>query len=454
MSRWEDQLNKHPIHDTLDWLESTVQKEVAEIDGAHVAEKRRLTKIIQAYRESLKTLDPELIPFNQLDSLNTGLRNPNVANQVNAYQQSGNVANLVELNNQVSNLLTQMSLLLNLSPRDSSQVHDQVRDLERLVDSTATSLTKKKEELSAAINKLIAAEKTTRQKFSELSSSIDQKRSEIDALASEWQSQFSTAQDSRSQEYNRWRETISSENSAKVSSAIDGYKKSLEESKDELNEKITQILKDGQEKHQSILELYQLTAGDSVAAGYLSSANSEKEQADNWRLISVSFIVLTVAWMLFAYFNTTTDKAYSLTPLKVPSAQVIKDSAPAETNEPTSQAVIQEPSISTSFPWFRLLVTFSLSGVLLWGSAYAAQQSTKHRNNEKRTRWFALEVKAIDPFISSLSEDQRNQLKRQLSEKIFGQFTNNMDDNTKVVDEHAFKTVANTISAILSKLPK
>lgn len=454
MSRWEDQLKGHAIHDTLDWLDNTAQKEIPELDGAHVAEKRRLTKVIQTYRESIQSLDPEVTPFNQLDSLNSGLRHQNIVNQVNAYQQSGNVANLVEINNLVSNQLTELSLLLSLSPTNSTQGQAHVIGLERLVDSLASSFTKKKEELGSAIDQLKSTEDSTRQKFKELSASVDQKRSEIDALAAEWQSQFSTAQDSRSQEYNRWRETISTENSAKVSSAIDEYRKTLEESKAELNKEIDKILEDGREKHQSILELHQLTAGDSVAAGYLSSANSEQEQADNWRLISIGFILLTVIWMLFAYFNNTSNNTYSVIHFEASSAQVGEEGAPTESNEPRTQVEVQKTPEPVEFPWQKLLVTFSLSGILLWGSAYAAQQSTKHRNNEKRTRWFALEVKAIDPFIASLNPEQRNELKRQLSEKMFGQFSNNTDDNTKVVDEHAFKTVADTISAILSKLPK
>src|SRR5690606_18584207 len=59
-----------------------------------------------------------------------------------------------------------------------------------------------------------------------------------------------------------------------------------------------------------------------------------------------------------------------------------------------------QPLQNTRFPWHTMLIAFSISGVLLWGAAYSAQQSTRHRNNEKRARWFALEVKAFDPFIS------------------------------------------------------
>lgn len=35
--------------------------------------------------------------------------------------------------------------------------------------------------------------------------------------------------------------------------------------------------------------------------------------------------------------------------------------------------------------------------------------------------WFALEVNAIDPFISSLPIEQQNELKNRLSQRLFGQ---------------------------------
>ena len=41
-------------------------------------------------------------------------------------------------------------------------------------------------------------------------------------------------------------------------------------------------------------------------------------------------------------------------------------------------------------------------------------------------RWFALEVKAIDPFLASLGEEDHKKLKVQICERIFGQ-SNNSD---------------------------
>ncbi|MDO6671611.1 hypothetical protein [Cobetia amphilecti] len=125
-------------------------------------------------------------------------------------------------------------------------------------------------------------------------------------------------------------------------------------------------------------------------------------------------------------------------------------------SQESSEELLNVPDAETQnkdFPWYIMLIAFSISGVLLWGAAYSAQQSTKHRNNEKRARWFALEVKAFDPFISSLEPQQQQELKRQLAERIFGQ-NSTADEDSKVVDEHALRAVTDAFGKVLSKLSK
>jgi len=153
---------------------------------------------------------------------------------------------------------------------------------------------------------------------------------------------------------------------------------------DELIGKIEHILKDSQSKHQTIKRLYQLVRNDSVAGGYQQYATQEQRSADRWRLTSLAFIVTTVGWLLAAIFTHLTID---------------------EGGEVLFSAVA---------------LTASLTGVLLLGAGYSARQSNRHRSNEISTKRFALEVNAIDPFINSLDENTQNDLKRQFSEKLFG----------------------------------
>lgn len=95
-------------------------------------------------------------------------------------------------------------------------------------------------------------------------------------------------------------------------------------------------------------------------------------------------------------------------------------------------------------------MALSLTGVLLFGAAYSAQQSNCHRQSEKKMRWFALQVKAIDPFISSLEIETQHELKKALTERLFAQEEAKAKE-THVIDEHILsvflKGIADAIKA-------
>ena len=175
---------------------------------------------------------------------------------------------------------------------------------------------------------------------------------------------------------------------------------------------ISQYLEEAKEKHQAILDLYGLAAGDSVAGGYLQNANDEKKQANFWRWATITFIIATVIWTAISYFTLGKSDG--------------------------------------GFWWSQLIKGFSITAVLLFGAGYSSKQSSIHRHNEKQTRRFALEVKAIDPFIASLNEENQSQLKHKLSEKLFGQNNNDDSDNEgRNISENSLKTLSKLVIDIL-----
>lgn len=443
MSRWTELFENHPIHETLEWLRGCASSEFNDLDEDEVIEKRRFIKLLSKYEEVLAGLDAELLPFNQLDSLNTALRNASFANQINAYKEKGSVANLVEANNLFTNQITQLCLLFSLG--SPSELHQPLKDIEELIDSSTNSLVQKKDRLKEDIDELQSKSQDQNEKLLNLEQLIEKNKTEVESHITNWQGQFSTAQETRSQDYNSWRNTFANNAKNDIDNLVDEQFTKLELNNEAFSGRIQKLLSDGNEKHRAILELYEITAGDSVGAGYIKNANDEGKQANFWRGASVAFIILTVSWMLFAYL--------SITPRGLPAAQVFSQVSENEVKSLQGAQVALSGTYLDDSPWYKLFITFSLSGVLLWGSAYSAQQSTKHRNNEKRNRWLALEVKAIDPFISSLDELQQREIKRQLTEKIFGQ-PPTTNDNSKVIDEHVLKVVADAIGGVISKLQK
>lgn len=451
MSRWKEIFDKHPVHETLTWLDNAASSNVENLSDGEVEEQRRLKKIIEKYRAVLASIDPEIVPVNQLDALNNQLRHQNIANQVNAYLQSGKPSNLVAVNDFVTKHLTQLFILQSLS--ESTESQEKVSYIDSVVDSTINGLAAKKEKLEEQLNSVESLTKDQAKKLDALSEEIKKKQSELSTLSSDWQKQFSAAQESRSQEFSKWRDTFTSEKSKEFEDIIDKYSELIKKQSAEVDDELNKIISDSKLKHESILDLYELTAGDSVGAAYIKSADDERGQANLWRGVSVGFIVITVVWLIFSFFyNAEGGDIFN----SDPDIAVSQDeNSPQESNEELVDVHDSKMGLleNNHFPWHIMLIAFSISGVLLWGAAYSAQQSTKHRNNEKRARWFALEVKAFDPFISSLKQEQQQELKRQLAERIFGQ-NSTADEDSKVVDEHALKAISDAFSKVLSKLPK
>ena len=104
--------------------------------------------------------------------------------------------------------------------------------------------------------------------------------------------------------------------------------------------------------------------------------------------------------------------------------------------------------------WSEVITATSLTLVLLAGAGYASRQSKLHRDAEQQLRWFALEVKAIDPFISSLDETDRNELKKSLTEKLFGKNRTTSGQGDTHMNPKAYKDMSDAFLSPMREIIK
>ncbi|MDB2681316.1 hypothetical protein N9Z14_01825 [Opitutales bacterium] len=297
--------------------------------------------------------------------------------------------------------------------------------MEKSLDEFATAIVAKKDALQADIAGHKGELNKQQQELKNLAATLQQRKQETDQLIAEWQKQFSEAQNTRNEtfatdqksrisEFNQWRKDTTSSVDKTFADLLKATSDKINTTEADFSQRISEHITDAENKHQRILELYELTATDSVGGGYMQNAKNEAKQANFWRWGTIIFIILTAAWTGVSYF---------LGPL---------------TGDESGTVLLG-----------KVLKAFSVTGVLLFGAVYSAKQSNEHRQNEKRNRRFALEVKAIDPFIASLDDADQKALKKQLSEKLFGQGDNEAESDNKVIEEHALKTVFSGIIDIL-----
>ena len=171
-----------------------------------------------------------------------------------------------------------------------------------------------------------------------------------------------------------------SETAAITKELVEGLNTSFKE----FASKISELEEDADKKHRAILEIHGLVGRDGVIGGFQCSAVDEAKAAKTWRRIAIAFFIAAAIWLAVKIWY-----GFGITQ-------------------------------AGGMNWPELATSVSLTLVLIAAGGYAAAQSKIHRAAEESLRWFALEVSAFDPFIASLSDEDRRELKKQLSERLFG----------------------------------
>ncbi|HAW92957.1 MULTISPECIES: hypothetical protein [unclassified Arsukibacterium] len=422
MSRWNENFKNHIVHKSVADLDNLLSSRERDHDDGATAEVRRARKVIELIKGALNGLDPEVTPTNMLDSLNSQLQERYLVQYLTAFAGSGSIDHIQAANEQLAPILQPLTWLVPYAKRLAVRSH--AKSLENTIDIAISNLEAKKSTIENSLTDLDEKMSELADTQDKLDSTMELRKSEMDQQISMWQQQFSDSQEKRLDNYNNWKEKVETDIKVRNESLIDKLKTDVEVMHDGTESELIGLLGDAKAKYQNILDLYQLSSGDSISGGYAKSASDENKSADIWRLVSIGFIIASVAWLIIAYCQIT-----GISFGTVPSVDNI---AP----------------VDSQFNWQRFIVSFSLTGVLLFGAGYAGQQSNKHREEGKAARTFALQIKALDPFIHSLEPDIQAALKKQLTPTFFAGYQHN-DVNHRTEPEKNITELTKAISELI-----
>jgi hypothetical protein len=403
VSRWKTEFENHAIHESIRQSQEWLDVSIEEPDEQTTIELRRLKKVLDNMSDVLASIDPEFAPIGIMDQVNQHLRHQNFWNQLNAFHTSHDAGNLTNANNHISAQASAIHSLTGFAT-DRNTTQSQ-KSLEETFDSFCSVLSKKSEEFSQDIDSQEGRLDELKQREVALSEAVTALDHSQRKKNSEWQEQFSNDQSQRAtdfsnkqierdESFSEWFQAFEKEKEARIVENEKAWDEKTKSFFGDFTSTVDGIKNDAESRHASILEMHGLVAEDSVAGGYKSLADHERGQANTWRLASIAFIISTVLWIALTYWN-------------------IMNISTAE-----ESVVI---SFTGEFNWAQVAKVASLTAVLLYGAVFSSKQSTLHRENEKRTRWFALEIKAIGPFIESLDETTQKELIAKFSERLFGQ---------------------------------
>lgn len=426
MSRWADSFNNLKIHKTVESAFEALDFETDELDSNVASEHRRLIKAFEFLKNILDGMDPELSPDAQLNSMANHL-NQHVVAQISNYVSNKNAQHLTQANDQLASQIPTIYQIAGMSkPLESKKA---IRGVEVAYDNFCKAVEKTKDEFAET-----AAEKATEishleTRTSDLSSSLGNLQQTTEGQISTWQTEFTEAQTTRAEEHSE----AQIERGKEYDEALREFKSASEKDRTDTNKKHDQALsksfatykedvanktKSIGDMHASIKELHGLATNDSVAGGYKKGADDERRAALLWSLVSMGCYGLILLWVLFKG------------KLGFGVADV------------------------DGLDWPLIVTTVSVTAVAFVAAQFAGRQSRISRMNEQRMRWFSFEIAAIDPFISSLPVPQQQELKQQLSEKLFGQDRVIDDKPSKVrgLDPESIKSITNPITEAIKAL--
>lgn len=237
-----------------------------------------------------------------------------------------------------------------------------------------------------------------RQRLDSLAKDITTQGERMTQLASEHQSQFSGAQDTRLREFGDAQtarqdrfSTAMTEYSQKLAEQDADFTKQKDAGLRQMNADITELketyvekagaaLRDVEEHRQRIEKLVGVIGNLGVTSGYLRAANHARISMWVWQVITVA----SLAGVSFVAYH-------AFLPLTL-----------------------------GSFTWeaFAGRVVLSLSvGVL---AAYGAKQADKFHDSERRNRRLALELEAIGPYLAPLPQEQQDRFRLEIGDRSFG----------------------------------
>ena len=407
MSEWVQRLEAHPVNDEVkafDTLLSELESIAAENPQA-ISQFSRLQQVNRLLQQRLQSIEPVLVPLSVLNNLQSYVQHERT--EVSQYRANQNVGHLHNANSHADAVLTQLgTMIYPATPSDIEGVRDAVASFRK---SAGQYLRYVEDEHSSLQEKMKALSDHLQQATTEVNS----QKSRLDTAISQFQQQFSQAEETRREQYAKAEsgreekfalalkereeqfQSVEDELSDEFGRALNercaAFDQFLVKSNDESVEQRVQLENDTSslieqliEKKARAEELVHVIANTGMVGGYQRVANEERLVARIWEGLAVISMGGLVGFAVYAFFSTLHD----------------------------------------DFKWgvFLARAFVALTFGILAG--YAARQAEKHHQVERRNRRAELELASIGPFLSELPEGERNEVKRRLAARLFG----NTDD--------------------------
>jgi ElaB/YqjD/DUF883 family membrane-anchored ribosome-binding protein len=411
MSQWTDRFEQNPIHQALRSLMDALDQAdaIAQQLGEAVEPLHRLRSAAVLITNKLDATDPELVLQAPLDQLHSQVNS--MASQVQSFASAKNVAYLNQANTQLDTALSYLPQLVTYTTKD------EVEGLREAVTSLRRAVGQHLRYVESDVAPLRETVENLTQRTGELAKEIAHQRKDMTTVMTEFQSQFSAAQEKRLSDFaeaqrrqNDEFTTIKNDHAEKLSTALADFETETTNRVTDFDTWQTQVR---EEVRQSIKKLETTYATDAknvvenidglreeaqklvgiignvgVISGYQRAANEARRMSGIWQLVTLLAMGLLI-WIAYDAFL---------------------------------------PISGNDFSWAafagRVYVSLTVGAL----AAYAAYQGKQYHQVERRNRRLELELHSLPSYLAPLPLEKQHEVIMQVADRRFGRDEENTSE--------------------------
>lgn len=392
MSHWVERIEGNQIFKELEEFDKTLElsMEPCQKERPLIDHWDRARAVVAHIRQILGEINPLLAIPAPLNNISASLQQART--EISSFVGNNNANHWTTAQSHLDSGLSHLASI----PRQTPDGIEQMREAASSYRTSIGHLLDVIKRDGDGVSKMQAGLQT---KINEAAAEVANQKQRLDNAIATFQQQFSEAQQARQTEF-ATAEQARSAAAQKSEEERQSIFKTGEERREETEKKASEVaakahadlvanLKTDAEAILAIMEdqkkhaqkVVGIITDTGMAHGFQKTANEERDEASIWKRAAALSLI---AWILIGcvFFALTYDKDLTLA------------------------AVARQFLLSTPF-------------VLLAG--FAAMQVSRHQKNERRMRQAELEIASIDPFLATLSDDDRNAVKREFATRYFGQ---------------------------------
>ncbi len=460
MSQWIERINNHPVWGELKSLGIAIDlasaregNDATVIDGIE-----RVRTVLAFCGKRLAATDPVLIEPRPLTTLASQVAVART--EFEAFVTDGIPAHIAAANARADEILVALPLILvPIATEDLTIINESI-------SSYRVTLNKYLQTALAEQKKVKEASASNEVKIKALEDALTAEQKRLAAVALEYQSQFSSAQDKRASEFSTMLAdqqtkyaTATSEQQSQFSKDQDTRKSEFAETKRENQESFSGIIADYTQKlknqdkaftdkleisaktHETNLELlkseYEVTAKSildkinihrkdvenlvgvignlGVTSGYQKVANLARRMLFMWQFITVA----ALGGLIFIAYQMAYPHPSKSVVIEIPKAISTPQSLEKPLPTVTPQVTAQSPATESEF-YQGLATRIFLSLTFGIFAAYAARQASHFLEMERKNRKMALELEALGPYIAPLEKGMQDEFRLKIGDRSFG----------------------------------